>query len=384
MTRTLGFLLVVAGAIGALAASAEAQGPPPAPTVTVAPPLAKKITAWDEYSGRFEAVESVEVRPRVSGFVETIHFKDGQIVKAGDLLFTLDPRPFLLSVDSAKAEIARSNAQVALAENEVERARPLVKSGAVTERDFDQRRANLSVTKAALQSAEAALKSAELNLEWSKVVAPIAGRISDRKVDSGNLVGGGTNGPTLLATIVTVDPIHFVFDVSETDFLRYSRLNLSGERQSSRETSNPVKIKLADETDFTHIGKMDFVDNALNPRSGTLRGRAIVDNKNQLLQPGLFGRLALFGGDFEALLVPDSAVVSDQTRKIVFAVGEDGIVKGVPVVLGPIESGLRVIKSGLTASDKIVIDGLANPMVRPGAKVTPEAGEIKLAAEQNQ
>jgi membrane fusion protein, multidrug efflux system len=356
-----------------------AQDAPPPPPVTVAVPLAKRITTWDEYSGRFEAVESVEVRPRVSGFVEKIHFKDGQTVNAGEPLFTIDPRPFAIAVDSAKAEIARAQAQVDLAENEVERARPLVKSGTVTERDFDQRKANLQVARAALLASQAALKAAELNLEWSKVTAPISGRISDRKVDVGNLVTGGSASPALLATIVTVDPIHFVFDVSESDFLRYSRLNLAGERSSSRDVSNPVKIRLGDEKDFTHDGNMDFVDNALNPRSGTLRGRAIVKNTNQLLQPGLFGRIALFGGEKDALLIPDSAVISDQAKKIVFVVGEDGVVKGAPVALGPIEQGLRVVTEGLSVSDKIVIDGLANPMVRPGAKVTPETGEIKTA-----
>jgi membrane fusion protein, multidrug efflux system len=370
----LGTALIAAGVVPAMS-----QGAPPPPPVTVATPLAKRITTWDEYSGRFEAIESVEVRPRVSGFVETIHFKDGQLVKAGELLFTIDPRPFAIAVDSAKAEIARAQAQVDLADNEVERARPLVKSAVVTERDFDQRKANLSVARAALQTTQASLKSVELNLEWSKVVAPISGRISDRKIDVGNLVTGGAANPALLATIVTVDPIHFVFDVSESDFLRYSRLNLSGERASSRDVSNPVKIRLADEQDFTHAGKMDFVDNALNPRSGTLRGRAIVENTNQLLQPGLFGRVALFGGEAEALLVPDSAIVSDQMKKIVFTVGEDGVIKGMPVVLGTIDGGLRVITSGLGATDRVVIDGIANPMVRPGAKVTPEPGEIKTA-----
>lgn len=370
----LGTALIAAGVVPALS-----QGALPLPSVTVATPLAKRITTWDEYSGRFEAIESVEVRPRVSGFVEKIHFKDGQLVKAGELLFTIDPRPFAIAVDSAKAEIARAQAQVDLADNEVERARPLVKSAVVTERDFDQRKANLSVARAALQTTQASLKSVELNLEWSKVVAPISGRISDRKIDVGNLVTGGAVNPALLATIVTVDPIHFVFDVSESDFLRYSRLNLSGERASSREVSNPVKIRLADEQDFTHAGKMDFVDNALNPRSGTLRGRAIVENTNQLLQPGLFGRVALFGGEAEALLIPDSAIVSDQTKKIVFTVGEDGVIKGMPVVLGTIDGGLRVITSGLGATDRVVIDGIANPMVRPGAKVAPEPGEIKTA-----
>jgi RND family efflux transporter MFP subunit len=251
----------------------------------------------------------------------------------------------------------------------------------VTERDFDQRAANLLVARAALQAAQAATKNAELNLEWTKVTAAIDGRLSDRKVDAGNLVTGGSGSTTLLATIVTMDPIHFIFEVSEADYLRYTRLAESGQRESSRSTGNPVRIKLSDETEFKHPGTMDFVDNALNARSGTMRGRAVVDNKSGLMQPGLFARMQLFGGEVDGLLVPDAAVVSDQARKIVFTVGEDGIVKPKPVTLGAISGGLRVVLSGLSAEDRVVIDGIANPMVRPGAKVTPQDGKIEMVAK---
>ncbi|MEQ1577118.1 MAG: efflux RND transporter periplasmic adaptor subunit [Hyphomicrobium sp.] len=353
------------------------SGPAPAPTVTVANPLNKRIATWDEYSGRFEAIESVEIRARVSGFIDKVQFKDGQIVKAGDPLYIIDPRPFQMASDIAKAEVARSKAQVELAENEVERARPLLKSSTVTERDFDQRVANLNVSRAQLQSAQASLKVAELNHAWTQVTAPVSGRISDSKVDVGNLVTGGPSGATLLTTIVSLAPIHFVFDVSESDYLRYARMNTSGERVSSRDTSNPVKVKLADEADFVHEGNMDFVDNQLNARSGTMRGRAVLANKDQLLQPGLFGRVKLFGGEIDALLVPDAAIVSDQMRKIVFLVGDGDTIVSKPVTLGPLYEGLRVIKSGLTVADRVVVDGIANPMVRPGAKITPKPGEIK-------
>lgn len=363
----------------AIVAPAVAQGPPATP-VSVAEPLAKRITQWDEYSGRFEAVETVEVRPRVTGFIEQIHFKDGQLVKAGDLLFTLEQRSFQISVESAEAEVARTTAQVELQESDVQRVTPLVPSGAATKRDLDTRTANLAVAQAQRQSALAGLKAAKLNLEWTQVRAPISGRISDRKIDVGNLVSGGTAGATLLTTIVSLDPIHFVFDVSESDFLRYSRLFLSGERVSSRDTPNPVRIRLADESTWPHTGKMDFVDNQLNARSGTLRGRAIVENKNQLLQPGLFGRLQLWGGDADALLIPDAAVVSDQARKIVFLVDKDNVVKPVPVTLGTIVDGLRVVREGLRKQDRIIVDGIANPMVRPGAKVAPELSQIKAAS----
>jgi membrane fusion protein, multidrug efflux system len=358
-----------------------AQGAPPPLPVTVAPPLAKRITAWDEYSGRFQAVERVEVRPRVAGFVEQVHFKDGSLIKAGDLLFTLDKRPFAIAVDSAKADVARQEAQVQLTETDVERAEPLAKSKVLSEQVFDQRKASLASAQAQLLSAKAALKSAELNLEWAEVRAPISGRISDKKVDAGNLVAGGQASATLMATIVSLDPIHFIFDVAEADYLRYARLNIAGERPSSRETANPVKIKLADETEWTHDGTMDFVDNALNDRSGTLRGRAVVANKNGLLTPGVFGRLALFGGDIDAFLVPDSAIVSDQAKKIVFTVNADNVVVAAPVTLGPIAEGLRVIKGGLKADDRVVIEGLANPAVRPGATVTPSTGAIAVAGK---
>jgi multidrug efflux system membrane fusion protein len=359
-------------------AAAHAQGGPPAMPVSIAPPIAKRVTQWDEYSGRFEAVASVEVRARVSGFIDKLHFKDGQLVNVGDPLFTIDKRPFEIAVDSADAEVARNKAQVNLADLQVQRGASLISSRTITDQEYDQRKANLKVAQAQLKAAEAGLRSAELNLDWTDVRAPVAGRISDRKVDAGNLIQGGQQGATLLATIVTLDPIRFVFDVSESDYLRYTRLFLSGALASSRET-NPVRIRLADETEWTRTGKVDFVDNTFAPRSGTIRTRAVVDNKNQLLTPGIFGRVQLFGGDYDALLIPDTAIISDQSRKIVFTVGEDNVVKAKPVTLGPIVDGLRVVRDGLAATDQVVLDGLANPMVRPGAKVVPQKGEITTA-----
>ena len=372
---------LLAGALYA-AVPAMAQQPPQAIPVVVAKPLAKRFANWDEYSGRFEAVNTAEVRARVSGFIEKIHFKDGQLVKEGDLLFTLDRRAYEIAVESAKADVARVEAQLEFNAADVERAEPLAKSKTISDQSFDQRKANLSVARAQLQAAQAALKTAELNLEWTEVRAPISGRISDRKLDVGNLVAGGAAASTsLLSTIVSLDPIHFLFDVSEADFLRYARLFMSGARGPSRDISNPVRIKLADEDKFGHEGRMDFVDNQLNARSGTLRGRAVVDNKGDLLAPGLFGRLQLFAGEVDGLLIPDNAVVSDQARKIVFMVGDDNVVKPAPVTLGAIVDGLRVVKSGLRGEDQIIVDGLANPGVRPGAKVAPKPGEIKAAAQ---
>ncbi len=375
----------IAPAIAALAllvagGPVEAQAPQAIP-VAVAKPLAKRITRWDEYSGRFEAVNTVEVRARVSAFIEKIHFRDGQVVNEGDNLFTLDKRPYQLAVDSAKAEVARADAQVLLASTDLQRAEPLARTGAISDQVFDQRKATVSTTQAQLQAARAALRTAELNLEWTDVRAPLTGRISDRKVDVGNLIAGGqAAATTLLSTIVSQDPIHFLFDISESDFLRYARLNLAGERASSRENKSPVRIRLADEDKFTHQGVVDFVDNQLSARSGTLRGRAIVENKRDLLQPGLFARLQLFGGEVDALLLPDSAVISDQASKIVFLVGPDNVIKPAPVTLGTIVEGLRVIEKGLNPGDQVVVNGLANPAVRPGAKVVPQPTQIQTVS----
>ncbi|MEO1651118.1 MAG: efflux RND transporter periplasmic adaptor subunit [Pseudomonadota bacterium] len=347
--------------------------------MTVSEPLARNVTRWDEFSGRFEAVDSLEVRARVAGFLEKVHFEDGQIVSEGDLLFTIDKRPFEIQVAIAEAAIARARAQVELQESEVERARPLARSRTLSRRDFQQREANLSIARAELTSAQANLRTAQLDLEWAEVRAPISGRVSNNKLGIGALIMGGTSGATVLTTIVSLNPIHFVFDASEADFLRYARLFRDGKRPSSRDTGNPVRIKLSDEDGWPHTGQMDFVDNQLNPRSGTIRGRAILDNTKGILTPGLFGRMQLFGGNFDALLVPDKAVVSDQARKIVFVVEDDNKVGARPVKLGPLDRGLRVIQSGLKSDDKVVIDGIANPAVRPGATVEPVAGEITTA-----
>ncbi len=344
--------------------------------VSVAPPLAKRVTQWDEYSGRFEALATVEIRARVSGFIDTLNFKDGQIVNKGDLLFTIDKRPYEIAVEQAQADVARNKAQVDLADLQVQRGASLIGSKTITDQDYDTRKSNLAVARAQLKSAEAVLRNAQLNLEWTDVQAPLAGRISDRKVDPGNLIQGGQTGATLLAVIVALDPIHFVFDVSESDQLRYARLFLSGSRPQSNSPSIPVRIRLSDETEWTRTGKIDFVDNQMSLRSGTIRTRAIVDNKERLLTPGVFGRIQLFGGEYDALLVPDSAIISDQARKIVFVVGDDNVVKAKPVTLGPLVDGLRVVREGLAPTDKVVLDGLANPMVRPGAKVVPQQGTI--------
>jgi RND family efflux transporter MFP subunit len=253
----------------------------------------------------------------------------------------------------------------------------LVKTAATPVRELDQRKANLDIARAQELAAEAAWHTAQLNLEWSEVRAPIGGRVSDRRVDPGNLVAGGQNGATLLTTIVSLDPIYFVFDASEADHIRYARLSAYGQRPSSRDAANPVKVRLADETEWSHSGVMDFVDNEINAHSGTIRGRAIFDNKDHFLTPGTFGRLRLYGGPIDALLIPDAAVVSDQAHKVVLTVGEDSRVVGKPVTLGGMARGLRVVTLGLAPSDRVVVGGLANPFVRPGVSVVARQGAIQ-------
>jgi RND family efflux transporter MFP subunit len=373
----LGSLILTANVLASCDGKPTSTSAPP-PAVTVSHPLQKNITEWDEYTGRFTPLETVEIRARVSGFIDSVHFQEGQIVKKDDLLFVIDQRPYQIAVELAKADIQRAQAKLDIATDDVNRATPLVQSKTLTEREFDTRQSVQRDAAGQLASANAALKQAQLNLEWTEVRAPIAGRISDKRVDAGNLISGGQTGATLLSVIVSIDPIHFVFDGSETDFLHYLRLAAAGTRPSSRDAPNPVAVRLADETEFTHTGRMDFVDNAINPKTGTIRGRAIFDNKDGFLTPGFFGRLRLFGGTHGALLIPDGAIASDQANKIVFTVAEDGTVGTKRVELGPIIDGLRVVRSGLAPTDRIVIDGL--PRARPGQKVTAEDGAIKAAA----
>ncbi len=352
----------------------KARAAAPPPPVTVANPVAKQVTEWDEFTGRFEASKQVEIRSRVSGLLELVNFRDGEFVKKGVLLYVLDRRPFEVTVEQVKAQIEEARAKLKLAESDLERARPLLKKRAIPAREFEARQAQVLEAQAILAGAGARLREAELDLEWTEIRAPIDGRISDTRVDEGNLITGGQASGTLLTTIVSVDPIHFIFEGSEADYLKYSRLERAGQRPSSREVQNPVVIRLSDEKKFTHNGKMNFVDNVVDAKSGTIRARAVLDNKESFLTPGMFGRLRLFGGSFDALLLPDSAIASDQANKIVMTVTEDGVVAPKVVTLGPLVDGLRVIRSGIEAGDTIVIKGVLR--ARPGQKVTPERVEI--------
>ena len=373
----IGAALVLAGCDDAVTEAQTAQQPPP--PVTVAVPLQKNISEWDEFTGRFEAAKEVEIRSRVSGFLDRISFRDGEIVRKGALLFIVDPRPFRIALERAKAEVEQARAQLELTANEVKRGEPLAKANTIPQSELESRQAREREAAALLKQAEARVRDAELSLEWTEVRAPISGRISDARVDVGNLISGGQASSTVLTTIVSLDPIHFVFEASEADFLKYSRKSRSGQRPSSRDNGNPVSVRLADEKEFKHEGTMDFVDNVLDPNSGTVRGRARFNNSSFFLTPGVFGRMRLFGGRSDALLVPDASILSDQARKIVLTVADDGTVGPKIVTTGPLVDGLRVVRSGLKADDKIIIKGIQR--ARAGQKVTPQDGKIEPPAQ---
>ena len=338
-----------------------------------------RLTEWDEYTGRFEATDRVDVRARVDGYLDSIHFRDGAIVKPGDLLFVIDPRPYEAVLEGARADVVRAQTRVELATTDFTRGEALFAIRGISQEEFDRRTQARKEAEAALIVARAAERVAALNVEFTRVRAPIGGRISQKFVSVGNVISGGQAGSTLLTTIVAVDPIQFVFDASESDYLKYNRMNASGERRTSRDAPNPVRIRLLDEPSFTHVGKMDFVDNRVDPATGTIRGRALVPNPGGFLTPGQFGRLQLLGsGEFDALLVPDSAILSDQSRRFVWALGKDDIPEQRIVEPGNLERGLRIVRAGLQRDDRIVINGMQR--VRPGARVTPTDGRIEPLA----
>jgi membrane fusion protein, multidrug efflux system len=344
-----------------------AAGPPP---VTVAQPTKRTVTDWDEFTGRFEAVEEVQVRARVGGFVTSVEFRDGAFVKTGDLLYVIDARPFEAVADQADGQLSDARAKAELAKRELDRALTLNQTQAVSDSIVDQRRQALQAAKAAEMQAAGALKAANLNIEFTHVVAPIGGRVSRHLVSVGNLVQGSEGSSTLLTSIVSLDPIYIYFDMDEATYLKNNRLYFEGRRPSSRENPNPVQVSLTGETKPSHDGKVDFLDNRLDVSTGTLRGRAVIPNKDFSILPGQFGRVRLIGSSpYDALLLPDTAIASDQSRKIVFIVKDDDTVEARQVTLGPLDEGLRVIREGLKPEDRVIIDGLQR--ARVGAKVSP-------------
>ena len=363
--------------VGALAAACAAKKapPPPAPEVTVARPLASDVVDWDDFVGQFVAVDSVDVRPRVSGYLQSVGFKDGDFVRKGQVLFVIDPRPYQAVLDQAKGTLAHAQAAVVNARDQVARGVTLLAAKAISQQAYEVLVATERQAAADVVSAQAAVNAAALNLAFTRVTASLPGRISDRRVAPGNLVTADT---TVLTNIVNLDPIRFAFTGSEALYLKYERENAAGTRASSRRAANPVEIRLQDEPTYRWKGRMDFVDNALDAGSGTIRGRAVIPNPDHFLTPGMFGHLRLLGsGSYPALLIPDQAVVTDQERQVVYVVGADGVARVRPVELGPIARGLRVVRSGLGAGDEVVIDGVQR--AQAGEKLAARRGRIALA-----
>ena len=348
------------------------------PTVTVATPVQRTVIDQNEYVGRFVAVDSVDVRARLSGYLSAIHFTDGQLVKKGDPLFTIDRRPFQIALDQMRANLAQARANLAFTEADLQRGKELLQNKTLTEQTFDQRTQAKAVAEAAVAAQEAMVHSAELDLdEYTELRSPIDGRIGDRRVAVGNLVTGGPGGnTTLLATIVSVNPIRFEFTFDEASYLRYQRFAMAGKQSANQPAAGldadvPVSLKLIDEPDFQHRGKMDFVDNAIDRNSGTIRGRAVFANADGIFTPGMFGRIRVPGSPpYSALLVPDAAIGTEQSRKFILVVDDGDVVRQKYVVLGQLDDGLRVIKDGLAATDRVIVNGLMR--ARPGLKVKVE------------
>jgi len=370
--------LVLPCALAILLASCSEQqkqaAAPPPPAVTVAKPQQRTVTDYDEYVGRFTAINSVEVRARVSGYLDGVHFKDGQLVKQGDLLFTIDKRPFQNTLDQARANLAQAKANLAFTQADYIRGQQLVRDKTITDQVFEQRTQAFHNAEAAVSNNEAAVRQAELDIEFTELRAPVNGRIGDRRVSPGNLVTGGTSGnTTLLATIVSTDPIYFEFTFDEASFLRYERMANTGADIASRGGGGvQVAVKLIDEPNFIHEGRMDFVDNVIDRSTGTIRGRAVFANPNNLFTPGMFARVRVpASSPYAALAVPDAAIGTEQTRKFVLTVNADNTVAPKYVMLGQLTAdNLRVIKSGISADDRIIVEGLMR--ARPGQKVTPQ------------
>ena len=371
------------GATGGDAAkqAEHGAGAPPAPPVTVANPVQKQIVEWDEYPGQFKAVDAIEVRARVSGYLEQIHFTDGQVVKQGDLLFTIEKRPFEIALDSAQAQLAEANAQLSLANRNLKRYEKMREGNIVGEADYDDRIEAVSAAKAALAAAQAQVEQAELDLGYTEIRAPVTGRISRHEVSAGNLITGGYSGDvTLLTTIVSLDPIHFDFDVSEANYLAYQRATERGVMPSMRDNKIEVFAKLPDEDQWAHKGSLEFLDNQVNETSGTIRARATFVNSNGAFTPGQFGHLRVPGSEpYEAILLPESAIVTDQSQKVALVVAEDGTVSVKILRVGPNYNGMRIIREGLLPSDKVVINGLLR--ARPGSKVAAQMGTIEDAPQ---
>ena len=364
------------------ASAAAKGGAAPTPTVSVSKPLVRPVTEWDEYTGRFDATESVEIRTRVSGFLVDIHFKDGQQVKKGDLLYTLDARPFERALDQARAELTQATTKVESTTLDVERGRPLVDRKVMSEKVFDDRANAMREAQSAVKTSEAKVKTAELDVSSTKITAPFTGRISRSNIPVGAWISAGAvANSTLLTTVVTEDPIHIYFDVNENNWIRYRRLAEQGKEAGAGRVGAKVELALPDEKGFPTRGTVDFVDNRLDLATGTMRSRALVENKTGLYSAGMFARVRVQGSEpYNAIMIPDEAVGTDQTNKFALVVAEDGMVSRKILTLGPVIDGLRVVRVGLTADDVVVVKGLQR--ARSGSKVAVKEEPIKAPPQQ--
>jgi RND family efflux transporter MFP subunit len=382
--RAAGFLAlsVILAAGGCDRSEANAPPAPPPPPVTVARPIEREVMEWDEYTGRLEAVETVEVRARVGGFIDSVSFKEGGTVTKGQPLFVIDPRPFQAELDRARGEVARAKAQLALAETEFKRAGQLVRTQAGSELELDEKRADRDAAKANLSVAQAAVTTAELNLGFTKVTAPIDGRISRIYVTAGNLITGGTQGgeATLLTVITSLNPMYCYVEADERSVLKYQRLSRERKRVSARDARIPARLALLNEPEFAHEGVIDFVDNRVDPTTGTLRARGVFPNDDGVMTPGLFGRVRIPGAAaYHAILVAESAIQNDQNAKYVMTVDDANVVHKTPITAGTAFGNMRAIESGLTGNERVIVNGMLR--ARPQAPVTPT--EAPMPGEQD-
>jgi membrane fusion protein, multidrug efflux system len=366
------FVLAACGSSKGDAGASGPGGAPPAAQVSVAPAVQREIEDADEFTGRLEATESVDIRPRVGGTLERVHFREGQTVKRGDLLFTVDARPFQAELARAEAQLAAVRSRAELSKTEFTRAQKLLEMRAISQQEFDQLQSGTRTSDADIQAALAAVQSARLNVEYSRVRAPITGRVSRANVTAGNLVG---TGDTVLTTLVSQDKVYAYFDASEATYLKYVKQARDGTRASSRETANTVLMGLANEQGYPHKGSIDFIDNKLNVQTGAIRVRAVFDNKNDAFTPGLFARVKLIGsGRYSAVLTPDRAIGTDQNKKFVLVVDQNNVANFREVKLGASLDGMRVVVEGLKAGESVVVDGLQR--IRPGMPVAPQKLEV--------
>lgn len=358
-TTALGVVLALTVAvIAGCSGQAAETGMPPPPEVSAAPVLVKQISQWDDFSGRVEAVENVDLRPRVSGYIERVNYEEGQEVRKGDVLFTIDSRSYRAELARAQADLARARSQAELGRSEAARAKKLSELQAISTESYEQRRSAAAEAQANVAAAQAAVDAARLNLEFTQVRAPISGRAGRALVTAGNLVSAGDSA-SVLTTLVSLDKMHVHFDTDERTFLHYAELARKGERPSENGAGVPVQVGLVGEDGFPHTGVVDFLDNQVDPATGTIRTRALLDNADRVFTPGLFARVRVLGsGEFKAMLIDDKAVLTDQDRKYVYVVDGKGQAQRKDVQLGRTADGLRIVETGLAAGDKVIVSGV--------------------------